>query len=161
VVMLYLFTGTWNWELGTRRFCLVLSTKNLMERYPWQPRSDQLPRSHLQPHLVIYYDHGNSGYNHNYGTKYGLQHGYPHIPPKPTQYPIRTPLGMTSPKAHPRSSHHLYDVYHAGEPMTTRRPLLSIYIHVKTASSVTVSNIAKRHAIKMSHSSPQNKPFEN
>jgi len=47
----------------------------------------------------------------------------------------------------------------AGEPMTTRRPLPSIYIYVKTASSATGYDIAKPHAIKMSHLPLQNELF--
>ena len=49
---------------------------------PWQ--------QHLQPHLVIYYDNGDSSYIHNYGSKYALQHGYPHALPYSMQYPKAT-----------------------------------------------------------------------
>ena len=51
----------------------------------------QPPRQqHLQQHLVIYYDDGDSSYIHNYGSKYALQHGYPHALPYSMQYPKAT-----------------------------------------------------------------------
>ena len=68
---------------GTIRGLLLASHQLLA--IPATPR-----QQHLQPHLVVYHDDGDSSYIHNYGSEYALQHGYPHALPYLMQYPIAT-----------------------------------------------------------------------